>query len=255
MRFKNKLLGLGTAALIGLNSLLPVNAKADSSNLENRVSNARSSARTAEEFSEEHLFDIPNKYLNWYFADLFMVAVHEQGHYDEAYNQHLDPSIEFEYSPFFVNGGMNYEFTAKTKEDEARISIAGFKNTGLLAESLKEGILMGRVSEDEIRFKSMLALVSELNLPFYLGQHYLGMAQDGNLNDIENFTENSGISPETMLISSGAHILANAPYIYYLTKNVLGSSPKVLEPKPYFLSFRYDGDSYMLYLHLDVNKL
>lgn len=262
MGLKKKILELGTAALIGLNSLMPSNAFSSDCNLENRINivEPEKPKKELKLFNDGFFSHLVTTYMNWYFADLFMVGVHEQGHYDAAYNQHnlaydnyLNPSLDFYFSPLFIGGVTHIGSNNVDKRDQSMFSIGGFKNTGLLAESLKAEIFSGRISGDELKFKSMFALISELNLPFYLGQHYLGTAPPGD--DIENFTLNSGVSPETMAISSGIHMLVNAPYIYYLTKNALGSNPKVLESKPYFLSFRYDGDSYMLYLHLDIDKL
>lgn len=217
---------------------------------------SQSIIRNIEDFSENRLLGIPQKYANWYLADFLMLAVHEQGHYEEIYNQGGNPSVDYFFTPFSVGGKVSSGgFKYKSKKDRARMNIAGFKNTGYLAEALKQEILMEDLSNSELKFKSMLALACELNLPFYVGQDYFGIRSDNIPNDIENFSNNSGISPETMAISSGIHMLVNAPYIYHLAKNALGSSPTAPEKKDYFLSFRYDGDSYMLYFHSDLNTI
>lgn len=207
-----------------------------------------------ENFSDNYLY-LPKLFANWYAADGLVVLVHEWGHDDAAKKQKLESNMEIEPTPLWVNGWTRYGKDPKNKKDRARIDIAGFVNAGNLAEYLKDEILMGRVPEDELRFKSMLALASELNLPVYLGQYYAGTVPDKSMDDIENFTRNSGISPETMAISSGVHILVNAPYVYHLAKNALGSHPTIPEKKDFALSFRYDGDSYMLYLHSDLDTI
>ena len=202
-------------------------------------------------FSEKNLFGIPQKYVNWMAADFLMVLVHETGHYGEASAQKLDPSIMLQQTPFWINGRVDYGPENRNKKDCARIAIAGFVAAGNLAESLKRDIFLGNVPKESLRFMSMLALASELNLPFYLGQHYAETAPD-NSNDIESFSQNTGISPKTMTLSSGIHMLVNAPYMCRLVKNAFGPSPTAPEKKDYFVSFRYNGDSYMLTFHSDL---
>lgn len=212
----------------------------------------------SKKFSEEHLFNVPEIYARLYLADLFMVAAHEWGHNDEAFKQGLKPSLKLTPMGFWVNGNSNYDGEPASKKDEARISAGGFTSTGNLAEFLRGQIMLygDKMSPEELGFMSMLAFVSEANLPFYLGQYYGQKYVTGEMrsgDDINNYCRNSDISPETMAVSSGLHFLLNAPYIYMLARNAVGHDPKVPEAKPYDISVRYNGGSYSIWLHVNTD--
>lgn len=254
MKISKKIKNLTLGGLIALNSFMPLKAYADKPEYSKQLISQELSKE--EHQSSNKLLNIPKIFVNGYAADVIMVGVHEKGHNNEAFNQGLHSDIKIEPRPFWVNGSSPYEGSPKTKMDKAKIDIAGFVNAGSLAEQLRNEINISGVSKDELRFKSMLALACELNLPVYFGMHYLGTDYTGvGMDDIQNFSDSSGIKPEQMLVGSGLHLILNSPYLYKLTKNALGYNTKNEKPKKLDISFRYDGDNYSLNIHADMDSL
>ena len=198
MKISKKLRNLALGGLIGLASLMPFKTKS-----ETKESAILTNYNNTNEFYKPRLSEndtslrdydfggtIPNlakSAISWYLADALMVGVHEKGHYNEAIEQGLNPSMKLTPITLWVNGSYNYDGAPNSSEDEAKIDIAGFVNTGNLAEQLRNEINISKISKDGLRFKSMFALACELNLPIYLGMHYLGTASGGD--DIHNFSK------------------------------------------------------------------
>lgn len=267
MKFNKKLRNLVMVGIVGLSSLMPFKAKAEDNKLNiltNFISlneSYKPEINKNNQYSKDHginenITNLGKSAVSWYLADAVMVAMHESGHSNEAFNQGFHSDIKIEPRPFWINGSSPYEGSPKTKMDKAKIDIAGFVNAGNLAEALKREINVSGVSKDELRFKSMLALACELNLPVYFGMHYLGTDYTGiGMDDIQNFSDSSGIKPEQMLIGSGLQILLNSPYLYELARNALGHPYKEKETRNFDISFRFDGGKYMLSFNANPDVL
>lgn len=238
---------------INLKDLYDAEREKSFANASGRQSELERKINLFNNFSERKLLNAPHIFAAWYAADAIMVAVHEWGHNDEAFKQGLYPGMTLTPKTFWVNGNSNYDGNPANKKDEARINSGGFMNAGKLAEFLRSQIMLygDKMSPEELRFMSMLAFVSEANLPFYLGQYYTGTTLGDNGDDVGNFSENSGISPDMMLTSSAAHLLLNAPYIYRLARNAVGSDPMIPRARRYDVSLGYDGNSWRINLHMN----
>ena len=189
-------------------------------------------------------------------ADAIRVVVHEQGHYDKAvYDLGVNASVDYGWG--LNHNGLTQYYGNLNNADAAKFDMAGLVKTGELAEKLRQDISFGYSSGDDLKFKSMLALSAEMNLPFYI---WSDLWNDINnkidlYNDITNYCENAGVKQEQLALASGIHILLNSPYLYRLVKNVVSENPGNLEKKDYYFSFRFDGDRYVLSFNANPNFL